>query len=100
MNFGELTETAIAQVISLTMTDQLVNVNEAFVGRMINKAYHKIERRALWKFSEAEATINAVAATRVCADTPSDMAVPLAVYSATTDNELAYHDERQSSYYG
>jgi hypothetical protein len=95
MNFGEIVETAVAQVISLTQSDQLVNANPVFVERMVNKAYHKIEKRALWKFSEGEATINAVAGTRVCANVPADLSVPLAVYSDLTEQELAYHDERQ-----
>lgn len=95
MNFGELTETAIAQVISLTQTDQLANVNEAFVKQMVNKAYHKIERRALWKFSERESSIHSAVGVRTCADAPSDLAIPVAVYSETLQGELAFHDERQ-----
>lgn len=95
MNFGELTETAIAQVVPLTAPDQLVNANEAFVKSMINRAYHKIEKRAMWKFSEAEATITATSGTRVCADVPADLGIPLAVYSNALKRELDYHDERQ-----
>jgi hypothetical protein len=95
MNLGQMIDTAIAQVIPLTSTDQLVNANREFVKSMINKAYHTVERRALWKFSQKEATINAVASTRVCANLPADLAIPLMVYSPKLECELQYHDERQ-----
>lgn len=95
MNYGEITDAALAQVISLGMTEQIVNANRAFVGAMVNKGYHIVERRTLWKFSEKEDTINAVAGTKVCADVPADLATTLAIWSSRMKCELPYHDESQ-----
>jgi len=95
MNFGEITDAAIAQVVSVSMTDRLVNTNRDFVQTMINKGYHLIERTALWKFSERDAEITAAPGTRVCADVPADLGVPLMVYSNRLRTPLGYHDERQ-----
>lgn len=95
MNFGQIVDAAIAQTIGVTETEQLVNASPDFVKAMVNKGYHIIERSALWKFSEGEATINATAGIRVCGDLPSDLGVPLLVYSNRLRTELPYHDDRQ-----
>lgn len=95
MNFGEITDAAIAQVLSLSRSNQIIDANRTFVKAMINKGYHIIERRALWKFSEGEGDITAVANTRNCADLPSDFGIPLAVWSDRLKCEITYHDERQ-----
>ena len=99
MNFGEIVDASIAQVVGVTQTDRLVNASPAFVKAMINKGYHIIERAALWKFSEAEAEITSAVDTRVCADTPADLSVPLALYSNRLKTELGYHDDRQKFAY-
>lgn len=98
MNFGEITDAAIAQVVGLGQVDRLVNTNTAFVKAMVNKGYHIVERTSLWKFSEKEAAINTASGTRVCADTPDDLAVPLMVYCPRISAPLEYHDERQRFY--
>lgn len=95
MNFGEIYGAAIAQVVSLTQTERLPNANEEFVKAMVNHGYHRVERAALWKFSEAEATISSVASTRAASGVPTNMAVPLMVRDVETDSDLEYHDERQ-----
>lgn len=96
MNLGEMIDLAIAQVIPLTKQEELVNTNKVFMKGMINKAYHRIERAALWKFSEGEADISVVANTRECPDAPSDFGISIAVYSPELKQELQFHDERQS----
>ncbi len=95
MNLGELKEAAIGQVVPMTATEELVNSNREFVRLMVNKAYHRIERRALWKFSEGEAEVSAVSGTKVCPDVPADMAIPLGIWSNKRKTNLVYHDERQ-----
>lgn len=95
MNFGEIYAAAIAQVVSLTQTERLVNANEAFVKAMVNHAYHRVERAALWKFSESEATVNSVAGQRNVTGLPSNLGVPLMVLDDASDTLLEYHDERQ-----
>lgn len=95
MNLGQITDAAIAQVIGMTQTERLVNASPEFVKAMVNKGYHIIERSALWKFSEGESVINATAGDRTAADLPSDLGVPLMVYSNRLRNELPYHDDRQ-----
>lgn len=95
MTLEELEEAAIGQVIPLTATEDLVNANKTFVRLMINKAYHIIERRTLWKFSEAEAEISATKGEKICPDVPEDMAIPLGIWSSRRKQPLSYHDERQ-----
>lgn len=95
MNFKELVETSIAQVVSLTQTELIVNLNDEFVKRMVNKGYHLIERSALWKFSEAEAEIRAVKGQRTAEDVPDNLAVPIMLYSTDRHELIRYHDERQ-----
>ena len=97
MNLGEIVEAAIGQVIPLTSADQLVNANKEFVRLMANKAYKQIERRTLWKFSEAEEEVTATSGVRVCADVPVDFAIPLEIFNLSTKQELTYHDERQGT---
>lgn len=95
MNLGQIVDASIAQVVGVTQTDRLVNASPEFVKVMVNKGYHIIERTALWKFSEAEADITALAGIRACADVPADMGVPLGVYSPRLHAPLEFHDERQ-----
>lgn len=98
MNFQEIYETAIAEVVSLTQTERILNTNEEFVKRQVNRGYHKIEKRALWKFSEGEEEITVPSGSRNPLAIPSDLAVPLMVYSHKLNDEIAYHDERQRFY--
>jgi len=95
MNLQKIREAAIAQVVAPTQSEQLVNVNEKFVDLMVNKGYHQIERRALWKFSEAEAPISASAGTREAQGLPSDYGLPLMVWSDRMKAPLTFHDDRQ-----
>lgn len=74
-----------------------VDVSKPFVVMSINDALRRVERAALWKFSEAEATLEVEAGERepTVASMPTDMAVPLLAYNLTTKRELAFHDDRQ-----
>lgn len=95
MIFGDIYGAAIAQVVSLTQTERVINVNEKFVKAMVNAAYHRIERAALWKFSEAEDEISAEAGTQACQDLPDDFNIPLLVWDNEAKDHLEFHDERQ-----
>lgn len=97
MNLGEIVEAATAQVIALTQTEQLVNAAPNFVRLMVNKGYHQIERSALWKFSEAEATIEAFQGQRETTK-PDDLGVPLLVQDTASGSTLAYWDDRQAAF--
>lgn len=99
MNFGEIWNASIAQVVSLTQVERLPNANEAFAKAMVNAGYHRIERAALWKFSEAEATIQSAAGTREATGVPADFGVPLMVHDDAADTLLDFHDERQKFLY-
>ena len=95
MNFGELKDVVIAKAVPITSTDLSVNINEAFIGAMVNEAYHKIERLALWKFSEAETTLTVSSGNTTPDSTPSDFGIPLTILNTVTDTELRYVDARQ-----
>lgn len=95
MNFGQIYRSATAQVVALTQLDRLPNANEAFVKAMVNAGYHRIERAAMWKFSEAEEEITSVAGQREAIGVPTNLSVPLMVHDIEWDRTLDYHDERQ-----
>lgn len=94
MNLETMTDLAIAKVLGPSQVDRAVDVNAAVVEAFINEAYHKVERAALWKFSEAtvDYTLAAGATTSV---PPVDMAIPLMVFNHETGLELEFYDERQ-----
>lgn len=94
MNLQTLRELAIGKVLGPTAVERGVDVNRAVVNAFINEAYHKVERAALWKFSEAETVINLAAGAETAA-VPADLAVPLMARNDETDQELLFHDERQ-----
>lgn len=95
MNLLTLRNLAIGKVLGPSQAStQGLDVNEAFVDALVNEAYHKVERAALWRFSEAEATLN-LAIDATTAPPPADMAVPLMARNEETERELLYHDERQ-----
>lgn len=98
MQLGEIVETAIAQVVPMSKTNELADTNKNFVRSMVNKGYHIIERKALWKFSEAEEPITAVRGEIVCEDVPEDMGIPVLVWSHRMKRELLFHDDRQRVY--
>lgn len=95
MNFGEIYRAATAQVVSLTQTERLPNANEEFTKSMVNAGYHRVERAALWKFSEAEANITSVVGTREATGVPVDFNVPVAMWDIEAKAPLDFHDERQ-----
>lgn len=97
MNFGQIYQAATAQVVALTQSDRLINANVPFVKAMVNAGYHRIERTALWKFSEGEAQITCTANTRAATGVPADLSVPLMVHDDERDYPLDYHDERQKT---
>lgn len=95
MNFAQIVDTAIAKSIALTDTAQIININRAFVGAMVNEGYHVIERAAVWQWSEAEATLTAVVGDREPTGYPTDLATIISVWDNTAKIEVGYHDERQ-----
>lgn len=95
MNFGQIYRAATAQVVSLTQVERLPNANEEFTKAMVNAAYHKVERAALWKFSEAEAEISSAVDTREATGVPVDFNVSVALWDNEAKCLLDFHDERQ-----
>lgn len=95
MQLQQLIPASIAQVVALSQAELLADVSEDFVVAMINKGYHIVERRALWKFSEAEVELTAVPGQREATGAPSDLGVPVSVWSNQLKTELGYHDDRQ-----
>lgn len=95
MNLQEMEQVAVAKVAGPSQASRLVDANPLFVRAMLNEAYHKIERAALWKFSEAQATLTIPAGSQVPTATPTDLAVPLMARNLDTRRDLVFHDERQ-----
>lgn len=95
MNLGDMVDIAIARVSGPSRAH--VDVSAPFVVMSINDAMRRVERAALWKFSEAEVTLEIEAGERqaTVASMPTDLAVPLLAYNLTTHTELAFHDDRQ-----
>lgn len=94
MDLATLEELSIGKTLGPTQVERGVDISKAFARALINEGYHKIEREALWKFSEAVATISLTAGTAT-ASPPTDLAVPLMARNETTGQELTFHDERQ-----
>lgn len=95
MNFGTMKKVAPAKVAGPLQADRLTDVSDVFVGALINEALHKIERAALWKFSEAQATLTVNAGSQTPTAPPSDLVVPLMARNLGTRADLSFHDERQ-----
>lgn len=95
MNFGEIYRAAIAQVVSLTQTERVININEPFAKAMVNAGYHKVERAALWKFSEAEEEITGLVGVKAASGVPVNLNVPLLIWDPVAKDHLEFHDERQ-----
>lgn len=95
MNFGDLKDVAIGQVAGASQHERLSDVGYPFAGAMLNIAYHKIEREALWKFSEAEVTLTIAKGSQVPTSPPTDIAVPLMARNVKTRRDLEFHDSRQ-----
>lgn len=95
MNFETLKQVAVAQAAGATQAERLVDAGEVFTGAQINVALHKVERAALWRFSEAETTLTVPAGSHTPTAPPTDLAVPLLAYNVSQDQPLLFHDERQ-----
>lgn len=89
-----LRDLAIAKALGPSQGDRGVDVSAAFTDALINEGLHKIERAALWVFSEAETTITLTVGQTESA-VPADFGVPLMARNEHTERELLYHDERQ-----
>jgi hypothetical protein len=95
MNKATLRNLAIGKVLGPSLADtQGLDVNEAFVDALINEALHKVERAALWRFSEGETEIVLLAGEDE-APVPEGLAVPLMARNESTGQALLFHDERQ-----
>ena len=94
-NFSQLVETAIAKAVPIGSTPQGTSVNTAFVGAMVNEGYHKVERAALWKFSEAEATLTTTVGSRSVTGQPTDLGIILGLFNDYEEIPLEYLDKRQ-----
>lgn len=95
MDFATMKQVAPAKVAGPSQTNRLLDVSEVFVGALLNEALHKIERAALWKFSEASATLTIARGAQVPSVPLTDMAVPLMARSLDLRQDLEFHDERQ-----
>lgn len=98
MDGQALVDLTVAKIIPITDAEQAANINTAFVLAAVNEAYHHVERTALWKWSEAEATWTTVAGQRAYAeaDIAADLLTVQHVHDPTTDTLLEFLDERQS----
>lgn len=96
MNLGQLVELAIGKAMGPTEApERLLAVNKSLVRALVNTGYHRIERAAMWKFSEAQATLLFNAGNPNPTNWPPDVAVPLIVFDPATERELEFHDARQ-----
>lgn len=95
MNLATLTELAVGQVLGPSQAERGVDVSTVYVRAQINVAMHKVERAALWKFSEASASLTVPAGSHAPSSQPTDLAVPLAARCANRGIELTFHDDRQ-----
>lgn len=95
MDFKTLRDLAIGKAIGPTQVERAADVSEAFVGALVNEALHKIERLALWKFSEATVTVPLTPGD-TSATPPADLALPLMARNEETGRELQFHDDRQA----
>lgn len=97
MNAGEILEVAHAKYASATHALKNVNFNRAFALTAVNLGYHRVERAALWTFSEAEVeNVQAVAGQRAATNLPADLGKALTLYNIRTESHLQYHDDRQA----
>lgn len=94
MDLATLTELAIGKAVGPQRTDVAVDVSSVYVRALINEALHKVERAALWKFSEAETSLTLPAGS-TSLPAPADLAIPLMVRNDGDDLILQFHDERQ-----
>ena len=95
MNFGQMKEIVPAMVAGPSQAQRLLDISPTFVGAMLNEAYHKVERAALWKWSEAEAVLTVVSGSQSPSSQPVDMAIPFMARNINTRADLVFHDERQ-----
>lgn len=95
MDFATMKQVAPAKVAGPTQALRLADVSEVFVGALLNEALHKIERAAMWKWSEAESSLTVLQGTQVPTVQPADLALPLMARNVGTRRDLAFHDDRQ-----
>lgn len=94
MNLGTLAALAAAKAFGPEEDQRGLAVNDLLVRSFINSAYHRIERAATWKFSEARATLLFDAGSAYPTNQPDDIGLVLHL----TDERgctLAFHDLRQ-----
>jgi len=98
MNGQELVDLAIAKMTAMTDPEIIVNISTPFVLAGVNEGYRTVERAALWKFSEAEATLTTVVGQQDY-DEATDIATDLVniqhIYDPESYLELEFLDERQ-----
>jgi hypothetical protein len=95
VDFATMKQVAPAKVAGPSQAERLVDVSPVLVGALLNEALHKVERAALWKFSEAQATLTIPAGSQVPSAPPADLAVPLMARNLDARVDLTFHDERQ-----
>lgn len=95
MDLATMRQVAPAKVLGGSQASRLMDVNDTLVDALLNEAYHKVERAALWKFSEAEVTLTVPKGQSVPTSPPTDISVPLMARNLDTRQDLGFHDERQ-----
>lgn len=98
MNLGELRDLARAQSFGASRAADLVDVGDAIVDAHVNKALHKIERAAVWKFSETETDLTVPSGQRTPTSPPSDVGTLLFAYNLDSGDHLQFWDDSQRVY--
>lgn len=95
MDFATMKQVAPAKVAGPSQASRLVDVSDVFVGALLNEALHKIERAAMWKWGEAEATLTVAQGTQVPTMPPTDISLTIMARNLGTRRDLEFHDDRQ-----
>ena len=95
MDFATMKQVAPAKVAGPSQAQRLVDVSDVLVGAFINEGLHKIERAAMWKWSEKQVTLTVAAGTQVPTVPPTDIGLTLAARNLDTRQDLIFHDDRQ-----